>query len=167
MRRTEYRSSISSRRTESGLVVLEGSPSTARRCSRMTPLLVERALGTKAGERARLSWTTPQPPRAARGARGNAPIPPDDMGCDTPLSQSESSVGSARVVAVLDSVRTPSVASGNRDVSGLRALDVLNQVELHPLSWAQVPAAFHLDVGVVNEDVLATTIRRDESEALL
>jgi hypothetical protein len=50
---------------------------------------------------------------------------------------------------------------------GLRALLALGDLERDALSLVEGPVAVRLDRGVVDEDVRAATVDRDEAEALL
>jgi hypothetical protein len=57
--------------------------------------------------------------------------------------------------------------SDGLDVVGLRSLLALRGLERHPLALVQGLEAASHDRRVVDEDVLAPVVRRDESEALL
>src|SRR6476469_5909184 len=58
------------------------------------------------------------------------------------------------------------VQSGDADVLRLRTLGARRDVELHLLVLVERLVAVGLDGGVVDEDVLAATVLRDEAEAL-
>src|SRR2546427_12846491 len=63
-------------------------------------------------------------------------------------------------------ITAPPITSGLGDVGRLGALGLLGDVELHALARAEALVAVHLDVGVVDEDVLAAVIGGDEAKAL-
>src|SRR4029079_17269360 len=72
--------------------------------------------------------------------------------------------GLRRVLRV--GVRRRVLAAGGRDVHSLRSLTALLRLVLDASALGQGPEPVHLDVGVVDEEILAPLVRRDEAVAL-
>ena len=54
----------------------------------------------------------------------------------------------------------------SRDLARLQALLALLRLELHTLAFCKVAEALHLDLGLVNEEIIPAAVRRNKSEAL-
>jgi hypothetical protein len=59
----------------------------------------------------------------------------------------------------------PEVESDLANLAGLQALLALLGLELHTLTFREVAEALHLDLRLVNEEVIPAAVWRNETEA--
>jgi hypothetical protein len=59
------------------------------------------------------------------------------------------------------------VNSDLADLACLQALLALLRLELHTLAFCEVAEAFHLDFGLMDEEIIPAAVGRDETKALL